>query len=141
MVFDFESKYVNEFQKRNEIETSCYPKDRTSLIDSIIKLVRSFKAGRKSNVRKIMILITEGSDSSSIQDLSKAGRKLVKSGITLICVGLNSGPEQAKMLERIARMSINGVFIDVMQNLDGLVQMMTDFKRNDSYSMIKYEHD
>lgn len=36
---------------------------------------------------------------------------------------------------------MNGVFIDVMQNLDGLVQMMTDFKRNDSYSMIKYEHD
>ena len=141
MVFDFESKYVNEFSKRNQIESSCQPKDRTSLMDSIIRLVKKFKLGRKSSVRKLMILVTEGDDSSSIQDLGKVGRKLVKSGITLICVGLNSNPEQAKTLERIARMSMNGVFIDVMQNLDGLVQMMTDFKRNDSYSMIKYEHD
>ena len=92
MVFDFEAKYVNEFAKRNMIETSSNPKDRTSLIDSIIKLIKTFKIGRRSNVRKIMVLITEGSDSSSIQDLTKAGRKLVKSGITLICVGLNSNP-------------------------------------------------
>ena len=140
VVFDFEAKYVNEFTKRHALETSHSPKDRTSIFDTVGQLVEMFSRSKKLNIKKIMVMITDGDDSSSMKTLVKVAKKVVKSGVTIICVGLNTNDKQTKILERLARTSTNGVFIQASDNLDALLQVLTDFSRNESYSMIKYEY-
>ena len=120
VVFDFESKYINEFSKRHQIELSHTPRDRTSLFDTVGLLLNKFSKTKRVRMRRFMVIITDGDDSSSYKSLIKLAKKIVRSGVTIICVGLNTNDRQKKALERLARMSANGVFIEATDNLDAL---------------------
>lgn len=89
VVFDFESKYINEFSKRHQIESSNNPRDRTSLFDTVGNLIGKFSRKKRVRIRKFLVIITDGDDSSSLKSLKKLAKSIIHSGITIICVGLN----------------------------------------------------
>lgn len=141
-VFEFQSKYVNEFSKRHQIEQSTFPRDRTSLYDTISDVFDMFDLVPKFNSKKFVVMITDGDDRSSIQELEALKEKLRSSEITLIIGGIGVKENVKKDIKELVKNTPAGVFVDTLKgNLEHCVQVMTSFSSFGNFNFLNFEND
>lgn len=126
-VFEFAPKYVNSFSRRHEIEKSFYPRDRTSLYDCLDNCMKMFMDRSVRDMgRKVLLLITDGLETSSINNMTSIEERLRDSNITLVIFGLNVKQDEKIQLQKLAQCSFEGIFTDLVdENQEFVLQAVT----------------
>lgn len=146
VVFGLESKGVNTFAKRVEIEKSVYPRDRTCIFDCIIKCCDLLKRDSKGQgpTDNLIILFCDGDDTSSLKQEREAIEAVQASNCCLVCIGLGLSlkDETRGMMTRLAQASSHrgGVYLDIKdQSFKDLFQVLSQYANNVPYTEIKWE--
>ena len=114
VVFDLGPKKLNEFQKRNRIESSDSPSERTALFDTIVKALRMVNR-RFRGQETYIIIFCDGNDTSSLASQKKVEKMLKENAdsVKLIAVGLGVNKKTSDVLEWLVKHSKGGAYINV----------------------------
>jgi len=125
IVFGLSPKKRSKFQKRNHIERSCDPSERTSVYDALFNSLKELGPYPDSQPDSFMILFSDGPDTSSQITLK---RLRVKLGLypnlkfIVIGLGLQKYPEHVENMTKLAKMT-GGYFVDIQ---DKKIDMIFD---------------
>lgn len=132
-VFGLQEKSINEFQKRNRIESSSSPRDRTSLYDAVIKGIKVIERSPKDS-ESFFIVFCDGKDTASVNSYRTVIETIKRSAdknFKIITVGLAVDREAKEFLVEIAKLSKGGIFIDATDR-----KFFMSFDRICSYIMV-----
>lgn len=146
VVFGLESKGINSFAKKNEIERSVHPRDRTCFFDCVCKCTAMFKKDmvESANTVNYLIMLCDGDDTSSVKQEKEALSSIQEANCCLITVGLGlkNDPTTRAMLQRASGASSRrgGVYIDINdESFDDLFQVISEYANNLPYSELHWE--
>lgn len=146
VVFGLESKSINTFGKRLEIEKSLYPKDRTCFFDCVLKCCDMFNKDKlgSTNTKDYLIMLCDGDDTSSLKQEKEALASIQLSNCCLITVGLGlkDDPTTRNMLKRASASSSRrgGLYIDILdESFEDLFEVISEYANNLPYSELHWE--
>jgi tight adherence protein B len=103
------------------------PSRGTSLYDGILAAVRT--AGSGSDSRRVVVVLSDGADTSSRVSLAQATRRLARSGVELDAVGLaDSRSFTAAPLQQMTAVT-GGTFVST-NSIDGLAPLFATLSRD-----------
>lgn len=112
--FSLEPKNRNSFAKRDAIERSTSPKERTCLYDAIIEGYKILRHSANKQGRKYLILISDGADTASIKEWQDAFNIIDAHAweYTFIGIGMGLNEEEVSKLEPLCVHSLEGKYMD-----------------------------
>lgn len=125
VVFTLTPKRRNKFQKRNQIESSVQPSERSSLYDGIFTGIKQLGPYPDNHPPSFMILFTDGPDTSSNVSLKRLRVKLglyPHLKLLIIGLGLQDQPEHVEIMQDLAKRT-GGYFVDIQ---DRRIDMVFD---------------
>ena len=133
VTFKLEEKQVNSFAKRNSIENSIKPKERTSLYDSIIKAYSELNKSPIKKIQRYCIIFSDGADTSSVADLENCYDVILRSKdkICLVGIGMGLNDEEIHNFTRLCNLSKGGRYINFDFNqINNLFDTISGYARD-----------
>jgi tetratricopeptide (TPR) repeat protein len=128
IVFSLVEKRKNTVQLRKQIDDSKAPAGSTALLNALYEGIKLFERCELTSNSKWIVALTDGDDNESRITYDQVYKRLQRSDVNLVIVGLGLHQAVIQKLTMLCRVSQNGMFIESpeAQDLDVAFQAMSD---------------